>query len=104
MGYLRGNQQLDPPLLWATILQRIHTHVYLVACSNVHVYLVGLDAYFLSELPSNAFLCVRSDTTMGPTCVRAANALLCIYTGSSVDFLHISWHVFKIVLLNSCLK
>ena len=43
-------------------------------------------AYFLSELPSTAFLCVRSDTTMGPTCVRAANALVCIYTGSSVDF------------------
>ena len=43
--------------------------------------------YLLSETPSTciAFLYVRSDTTMDPRCVQAANALmrLCICTGSS---------------------
>ena len=61
-----------------------YTHVYLVACSNMrallHAYHVGLEDLdlFLSEPPSTCttFLYVRSDTTMDPMCVRAANALL----------------------------
>ena len=70
-----------------------YTPLYLVACSNMrallHAYLVGMEALdlFLSEHPSTctAFLYVRSDTTMDPMCVRAANALvrLCICPGSS---------------------
>ena len=56
----------------------------------LHAYLVRLEPLdlFLSEPPftCTAFLYVRSDTTMDPMCVRAANALvrLCICTGSSV--------------------
>ena len=70
-----------------------YTHVYLVACSSMrallHAYLVGLEDLdlFLSEPPSTctAFLYVRSDATMDPMCVRAANALvrLCICPGPS---------------------
>ena len=44
----------------------------------MHAYLVGLDL-FLSGLPSTAFLFVHSDKTMGPRCVRAANALITVY-------------------------
>ena len=70
-----------------------YTHAYLVACSNMrallHAYLMVLDAldrFFLSlRLHAPPFLYVRSDTTMDPMCVRAANALmrLCICPGSS---------------------
>ena len=70
-----------------------YTHVYLVACSKMrallHAYLVRLESLdlFLSEPPSTctAFLHVRSDTTMDPICVQAANAQgrLCIWPCSS---------------------
>ena len=60
-----------------------HTHL----SGSMHAYIVGLDVftYFLYEPPSTAFLCVPSDTTMGPRCVQATNVLvrLCICPGWS---------------------
>ena len=51
------------------------THVYLVACSGMHAYLVGLEALDLISVWASlstrtAFLvCVRMDITMDPGCV-----------------------------------
>ena len=43
-----------------------------LACNNVHVYLEGLDVYFLSELPNTAFLALGhnngSDVCAGSEC------------------------------------
>ena len=58
------------------------THVYLVACSSMRAYLVGLEALDLISVRASlctctAFqVCVRTDTTMDPRCVWAAIAYL----------------------------
>ena len=70
----------------------------------MHAYLVGLDL-FLSGLPSTAFLCARSDKTMGPRCVRAANALITVYVHMLVWVVDVrilvDMHVLQIVQVNS---
>ena len=70
----------------------------------MHAYLVGLDL-FLSGLPSTAFLCARWDKTMGPRCVRAANALITVYLQMLVGVVDVrilvGMHVLQIVQVNS---
>ena len=57
--------------------------VVLAACSYVYLLACMQQCACLScgarSIPSTAFLCARSDKTMGPRYVRAANALITVY-------------------------
>ena len=66
----------------------------------------GARRIFFSQLPSTIFICVCSEAIMGPTCVRAANALEILFAQDclSCRFSHINWHAFQIVSMNSYLK
>ena len=65
---------------------------------------MGLDL-FLSVIPSPAFLCARSDKTMGPRFVQAANALITVYVHMLVLVVDVrilvGMHVLQIVQVNS---
>ena len=74
----------------------------------LHVYLVG--SIFCLSLRLHALPYVRSDTTVDPMYVRAANALmrLCIFAQAllsyrcwhiNIQVCLISWHVFQIYFL-----
>ena len=62
-----------------TVVLAACSHVFLLACMQKCACLSGGARSILSGLPSTAFLCAHSDKTMGPRCVRAANALITVY-------------------------
>ena len=88
-----------------TVVLAACSHVYLLACMQQCACLSGGARSIFVWASVYRFLCARSDKTMGPRCVRAANALITVYLHMLVwvDDVRIlvGMHVLQIVQVNS---